>query len=135
MSSPVLALRRAILTTLLADTMLAGLLGGAHVYEEAPPGAPVPRIAFSEAQHRDWSARDSRGAEQMIVLSVWSGARGTREALDIADRVIGLLDEAPLALAGHQLIDLRFVALATRREQNGRFARADIRFRATTEQG
>ena len=133
MSSPVLALRRAVRAALLADAALAAALGGAHVYDEAPPGAPTPRVAFSHVQARDWSAQESRGAEQILVLSVWSSARGTREALDIADRIVALLDEAPLALAGHRLIDLRFVALATRREQNGRYARADIRFRATTE--
>lgn len=133
MSSPVLALRRAIRAALLADAALAGQLGGPHVYDEAPPGAPAPRIAFAEVQARDWSAQSSAGAEQILVLSVWSDARGMREALDIADRVVALLNEAPLTLAGHRLIDLRFVALATRREQNGRYARADMRFRATTE--
>ncbi|HMN72454.1 MAG TPA: DUF3168 domain-containing protein [Rhodoblastus sp.] len=133
MSSPVLALRRAILAALAADAPLRALLDGAHVYDEAPPGAPTPRIAFADAQSRDWSAQSSHGAEQILVLTVWSGARGTREALDIADRVVALLDEAALTLVGHRLIDLRFVALATKREQNGRYARADIRFRATTE--
>ena len=133
MSSPVLALRRAILARLSADAPLTAMLGGARVYDEAPPGAPAPRIAFSDAQSRDWSAQSSHGAEQFLVLSVWSGARGTREALDIADCVVALLDEAALPLSGHRLIDLRFVALATKREQNGRYARADIRFRATTE--
>lgn len=133
MSSPVLALRRAIRAALLADATLTGQLGGPRVHDEAPPGAPAPRIAFAEVQARDWSAQSCAGAEQILVLSVWSDARGTREALDIADRVIALLDEAPLTLDGHRLVDLRFVALATRREQNGRYARADIRFRATTE--
>ncbi len=133
MPSPVVALRRAIRAALLADATLTGLLGGPRVYDEAPPGAPAPRIAFAELQSRDWSAQSSRGAEQMLVLSVWSDARGTRESLDIADRVVALLDEAQLTLTGHRLIDLRFLALATRREQNGRYARADIRFRATTE--
>lgn len=133
MSSPVLALRRAIRAALLADPTLSGQLGGPHVYDEAPPGAPAPRIAFAEVQARDWSAQSSAGAEQILVLSVWSDARGMREALDIADRVVALLNEAPLTLAGHRLIDLRFVALATRREQNGRYARAEMRFRATTE--
>ncbi len=57
-----------------------------------------------------------------------------RWALDIADRIVAVLDEAQLTLAGHSLVDLRFVALVTRREQNGRLARADVRFRATTEQ-
>lgn len=134
MTSPVLALRRAMRARLVGDAALLAALGGPHVYDEAPPGAPTPRIAFSDAQARDWSAQESRGAEQMIVLTVWSRARGTREALDIADRVVALLDEAPLALAGHALIDLRFVALAARREQNGRYARVDMRFRAATEE-
>ena len=133
MSSSVLALRRAIRSALLEDSALTQLLGGAHVFDEAPPGAPTPRIAFSDMQSRDWSAQGVPGAEQLLVLTVWSGERGARAALDIADRIVALLDEAPLELAGHRLIDLRFVALATRREQNGRYARADIRFRATTE--
>lgn len=133
MSSPVLALRRAIRAALLEDDTLAQLLGGAHVYDEAPPGAPTPRVAFSDVQSRDWSAQNVQGAEQLLGLTVWSGERGARAALDIADRIVALLDEAPLQLTGHQLIDLRFVTLATRREQNGRYTRADIRFRATTE--
>lgn len=133
MSSPVLALRRAIRAALLDDAVLTDLLGGVHIYDEAPPGAPTPRIAFSDVQSRDWSAQGVLGAEQLLVLTVWSDERGARAALDIADRIVALLDEAPLQLAGHRLIDLRFVTLATRREQNGRYARADIRFRATTE--
>ena len=133
MSSPILALRRAMLAALSSDAALVASLGGAHVYDEAPPGAPTPRVAFSDAQSRDWSAQSSTGAEQMLTLTVWSGARGAREALDIADRVVAVLDQAPLTLVGHALVDLRFVAVATKREQGGRYARADIRFRATTE--
>jgi hypothetical protein len=74
-----------------------------------------------------------RGAEQFLTLSVISTQRGVREALDIAQMIAGLLDEAPLALVGHTLIDLRFLAIETKREQNGRFARVNLRFRATTE--
>lgn len=111
MSSPVIALRRAVRAALLADATLVAALGGPHVYDEAPPGA-----------------------EQIVTLTVWSSERGVREALEIADRIVTLLDEAPLAPAGHRLVDLRFMQIATRREQNGRLARADLRFRATTEQ-
>lgn len=134
MTSPVVALRRAMRAALLADAQLTTTLGGPHVYDEAPPGAPAPRIGFSDVQARDWSAQSSRGAEQIVVLTVWSSERGTREALDIADRIVAVLDEAPLVLSGHRLVDLRFMQMATRREQNGRLARADLRFRATTEQ-
>lgn len=132
-SAPVTILRRAIRATLLADTTLQSLLGGAKVFDDTPSGTVTPYIVFADTQWRDWSATLSHGAEQILVLSVWSTQRGVREALDIAERVIELLDEAPLTLAGATLVDLRFQQLETKRDATGRFARANLRFRATTE--
>ncbi len=132
-ASPVLALRRAVRAALVADPGLVAALGGPHVFDEAPPRQKRPYVAFGDASARDWSVSLSSGDEQVFVLTVWSGERGVREALEIAARIVALLSDAALVLAGHRLIDLSYVATATRREQNGRFARADIRFRATTE--
>ncbi len=132
-ASPVTILRRAIRAALLADATVVAMLGGAKVYDEAPPGAQPPYIVFADAQWRDWSTTLSRGAEQIFVLTGWSAQRGTREAHDIAGRVVELLDEAPLALAGATLIDLRFLELEAKRDGAGRFARVNIRFRATLE--
>lgn len=133
MGSPVTILRRAIRAALLGDGALAAMLGGAKVFDEAPPGTQPPYIVFADTQWRDWSATLSRGAEQIFVLTVWSTQRGTREAHDIAARVVALLDEAPLPLAGATLIDLRFLQLEAKRDGSGRFARVNIRFRATLE--
>ncbi len=132
-SSPVLALRTAIRARLLADSGLVTALGGPKIYDEAPANTPTPYVLFADAQHRDWSAQLSKGAEQFVLISVISTSRGLSETLGLAQRLVDLLDEAPLALQGHALIDLRFLALETRREQSGRFARANLRFRATTE--
>ena len=132
-TAPVTALRRAVRSTLLADAALVSQLGGPKVFDEAPSGTAAPYVVFADTQWRDWSATLSRGAEQTFVLAVWSTQRGVREALDIAERVIELLDEAPLTLAGATLIDLRFQQLETKRDAAGRFARANVRFRATTE--
>ena len=132
-NAPVTILRRAIRATLLADATLTSQLGGAKVFDDAPSGTPTPYVIFADTQWRDWSATLSRGAEQIFVLSVWSTQRGVREALDIAERIIELLDEAPLTLGGAHLVDLRFTQLETRRDNAGRFARANLRFRATTE--
>jgi hypothetical protein len=90
-------------------------------------------VLFSETRLRDWSTAEGHGAEQLIALSVVSVERGVAEALAIGERIVALLDEAPLALDGHHLVDLRHQGSETRREQNGRFARVDLRFRATTE--
>jgi hypothetical protein len=131
--SAILALRRAIVAGLAADAALCAQLGGAKFYDEAPRASEAPYLLFAEAQSRDWSTSDARGVEQFLTLAIVSTARGTREALDIAQRVVDLLDEAPLSLDGHALIDLRFQTMETRREQSGRFARVNLRFRATTE--
>jgi hypothetical protein len=131
--SPVIALRKAIRARLTGDAALASALGGAQVFDEAPREAEPPYILFGEVQMRDWSTFQSPGVEQLLTLSAVSTQRGLSEALDIGDKIVELLDEAPLVLEGHLLIDLRFQTMETRREQNGRFARVSLRFRATTE--
>jgi hypothetical protein len=131
--SPVLALRKAIIAQLLANTSLVSSLGGPKIYDEAPRGAEAPYALFADAQMRDWSVQSSRGAEQFLTLAVVTTQRGVSAALGVAQRIIDLLDEAPLALEGHALVDLRFVSLDTRRDQNGRFGRVAMIFRATTE--
>ncbi|WP_457795735.1 DUF3168 domain-containing protein [Methylocystis sp. S23] len=132
-ASPVISLRKAIRSHLLADPTLVAALGGAKVFDEAPRGAEPPYALFAETQMRDWSTQASRGAEQFLTLAIVATQRGLGAALAIAQRVVDRLDEAPLALDGHALIDLRFVSLETRRDQSGRFARVAILFRATTE--
>lgn len=132
-ASPVVALRKAIVARISADAALIAALGGAKVYDEAPRAIEPPYVLFADTQMRDWSTPELRGAEQFFTLSVISTQRGAREALDIAQRLVELLDEALLTVEGHHLVDLRHLAIETRREQNGRLARANLRFRATTE--
>lgn len=132
-ASPVIALRKAIRTRLLADAALMTALGGDKVYDEAPRNIDPPYALFAETQMRDWSAEASRGAEQFLTLAVVTTSRGLSAALSVAQLIADLLDEAPLTLEDHALIDLRFLSMETRRDQSGRFARVAIRFRATTE--
>jgi hypothetical protein len=134
-ASPIIALRRAMRARLADEADLLAALGGAKIYDEAPRGAEAPYLLFSDARLRDWSTADGRGAEQFVTISIVSAQRGVAEALAIAELIIGALNEASLALDGHHLVDLRHQATDSRREQNGRFARVDLRFRATTEMG
>jgi Protein of unknown function (DUF3168) len=131
--SPVLALREAIRAHLIADATLLATLGEAKVYDEAPRGVSPPYVLFADTQMRDWSGATARGAEQFLTLAVVTTQHGLASALGAAQQIVALLDEAPLALEGHGLVDLRFVSLDTRRDQSGRFARVSLLFRATTE--
>jgi hypothetical protein len=132
-ASPVIALRKAIRSRLLADAELVSALGGPKIYDEAQRGVDPPYGLFAETQLRDWSGELTRGAEQLLTIAVVTTQRGLGVALGVAQQIVDILNEAPLALERHSLIDLRFVSLETRRDQNGRFARVSILFRATTE--
>ncbi|WP_442754708.1 DUF3168 domain-containing protein [Methylocystis sp. JAN1] len=128
-ASPIIALRKAIRAHLLTDAAM----GGVKIFDEVPRNAEPPYVLFAETQMRDWSAGASRGAEQLLTLAVVTTQRGLGSALGLAQQVVDRLDEAPLILDGHALIDLRFVSMGARRDQSGRFARVSILFRATTE--
>lgn len=132
-TSPVTALRAAIRTALLADTTLTAMLGGPNVFDEAPRSVNPPYVTFGDALWRDLSTRSDTGAEQFVILNAWSLERGRHEALDIATRVLGLIQDQPLVMTGFNLVNLRLVSLETRREHNGRFARASLKLRAYTE--
>ncbi len=131
--SPVIALRKAVVAQLSTNAQIAAALSGPKIYDEAPRSVGPPYVLLGDAQMRDWSASGSSGAEQFLTLGVVSNSHGARQALEIAQMIVEALDEAQLALEGHALVDLRFVSTETRRSQDGRHLRANLRFRAMTE--
>ncbi|MCK0209019.1 DUF3168 domain-containing protein [Starkeya koreensis] len=126
-------LRRAIHAALLADGPLLAALGGARVHD-VPPAAPeFPYVTLGEAQVSDWSTATESGLEHRITLAAWSRQGGHGEAHAIAHLVQQVLHDAPLALEGHRLVNLRITGAEIRREPGGRTYRALMRFRAVTE--
>lgn len=134
MTSPVLALRRAILDAAEADEALKGLMGGAvRLYDEPPRAAEPIYAVFGDATAQDWSTDFDRGHEQDITIVVWSQAGGARAALAAAERLAAILDDAPLSVESHRLINLRVVELSSRRDKDTQLARVGLRLRAVTE--
>lgn len=127
------ALRAAIHDALSADAALVNLLGGAKVYDEPPPSAAFPYVTLGEARIADFSAGGDRGEEHQLTLHGWSRQGGHREAHLIAGALLQALDDAPLALTEHKLVNLRFSVADIRREADGRTYHALVRFRAVTE--
>lgn len=128
-----LEMRKAIVTALLADSILATMLGSAKIHDEAPRNQQPPYVTLGDLRSRDWSTGSDRGAEHILALDVWSSHHGTREALEIADRVATVLEGAALAMTGHRLISLALQSTETRRENGARFMRARQTFRIVTE--
>ena len=134
MTSPILALRAAILARVQGDAALAGLMGGAVRFYDEPPRAVEPVYAvFGEARARDWSTASDRGHEQDMSITVWANEGSARSALLVAERLSELLEGAALVLDGHRLVALRVGDIDVRRDGHANLTRAALRLRALTE--
>jgi hypothetical protein len=133
MTTATAALRAAIHDALIADTVLTTLLGGPSSFDEPPRGAAFPYVTLGEARIVDFSTGTDTGEEHQLTLHAWSRQGGHREAHMIAGALLQALDDAPLALEDHRLVNLRFALADVRREADGRTYHALVRFRAVTE--
>ncbi len=136
MTSPVLALRQAILAAAAADLPLKTLMGGSlRLYDEPPRGAEPVYALFGDVTAADWSTDFDRGHEQDLAIVVWSRPGGARLALAAAERFDAILDDAPLLLDGHRLVNLRTTELVSARDKDTGLTRVTLSLRAVTEVG
>jgi Protein of unknown function (DUF3168) len=127
------ALRAAVHDALTNDPALVATLGGAKIYDEPPREAAFPYVTLGEMRVADFSSGSEPGLEHQLTLHAWSRQGGQREAHVIAGALLQALDDAPLALSGHRLVNFRFAVADVRREADGRTYHALVRFRAVTE--
>jgi hypothetical protein len=133
MSSSAAALRAAIHDALAADGILVSMLGGPKIYDEPPKAATYPYVTLGESRLSDFSTSTEEGEEHQLTLHAWSRQGGHREAHLVAGALLQALDDAPLSVTGHSLVNLRFSVADIRREADGRTYHAIVRFRAVTE--
>jgi hypothetical protein len=147
MISPLLALRQGIVSRLSSDTLLiSGLLNGVHIYDRVPSALEGLYMTFGDAFAEDQSLHSTeRSHEIKFSLIVWSTpAEGLREergrhygnskrALQVASRLIELLDHAPLTLIDYQLIFMRYVSEKLTRDIASGSARVEVSFQAMVE--
>jgi hypothetical protein len=128
-----LALQQAMRAELTADATLLSLLGGAHIYDEVPRGEPPLFVAFNGIETRDWSTATDKAHEHFVVIEVMSNGKGRALAQSICNTIEALLDQAPLTLVDHRLINLRLVFWSVSRPRSSENFGATMRFRAATE--
>lgn len=133
LASPALSLRKAIHAALSADGPLLALLGGARIHDVPPRDAAFPFVALGEAVVSDWSTATEAGTEHALTLHAFSRSGGRAEAFALAAALQEALHDAPLALQGHALANLRATTAEVVREKDGRTFHALVRFRAVTE--
>lgn len=133
--SPATELQKAVFALLSGDAALAGLLGGAKIFDHAPAGVAFPYLTFGRVGVFDWSTDTSSGAEIFFTLHAWSKARGKSEALSIVARARTLLHEAQPALVTHRLVNLRAESAEAGFVDDIDVHHARLRFRAVVEEG
>jgi Protein of unknown function (DUF3168) len=126
-----LALQRAMLSRLAADSSLAALVGGSAIYDDVPQGTRPPYVSFGDIATRDWSTKEARGEEHFATLFVWSRERGRKQAYAIIGAIDAALDGAALVLEGHRLVNLSTTFWTVARD--GENYRGIVRLRAATE--
>ncbi len=127
------ALRAAVHAALTADAALTALLGGPKIYDEPPRAAEFPYVTLGETRVNDYSTGNGPGEEHQLTVHAWSRQGGHAQAHAIAGALLQALDDAPLTLTGHSLVNFRFAVADVRREADGRTYHALVRFRAVTE--
>jgi hypothetical protein len=101
-------LQEALFSALNGNAALAALLGGQKVFDHVPDKVAFPYVTFGRTSIYDWSTGTESGTEQLCTLHIWSKAKGKKEAFDIMAAMRARLDQAPLELDGHHLVNFRF---------------------------
>jgi hypothetical protein len=131
-SDPSLELQKAIVARLKADSATAAIVG-ARIYDEVPTSAAFPYINLGEDQTIAERADCYDGSEINLTLHAWSREPGYPEVKRIADAVRASLQDAPLTLTGHRLVDLTFIDSRVLRDPDGKTSHAVVTLRALTE--
>ena len=131
--SPALSLQQAARSALLARSSLTSLLGGGHIFDEAPRGTNPPYLVFSAIETRDWSVVDQKAHEHFITIEVMTNARSRALAQNITAEIELALDDALLTLTDHKLVNLRHIFSNVTRSISTSNYGALLRFRAATE--
>lgn len=131
--SPALSLQQAARSALLARSSLTTLLGGAHVFDEAPRGANPPYVVISGIETRNWSVVDQKAHEHFITIEVMTNARSRALAQNITAEIELGLDDAVLTLTDHKLVNLRHIFSNVTKSISTSNYGALLRFRAATE--
>ncbi|KQZ12958.1 hypothetical protein ASD44_01900 [Mesorhizobium sp. Root554] len=134
MTSAAADLQKALFSALSEDAALSGLIGENKVFDHAPADIAFPYLTFGRTSVFDWSTGTDSGTEQLFTLHIWSKAKGKKETLEIMNVVQNTLQQEPLTLDSHRLVNLRFEFAEARYDEDLSVHHGLLRFRAITEE-
>jgi|SRR5215207_3940024 len=125
-------LQKAIVARLRADSAVTAIVGQ-RIYDQPPTAPTFPYITLGSDQTIPDRADCYDGSEVTIQVDVWSRGVGFPESKRIAEAVRASLNDAPLVLTGHTLVDLYETDTRSLRDPDGATSHAALTFRALTE--
>lgn len=133
MTSAESELQMAIHALLTGDINLTEMLGGPHVYDEAPARLKLPLVILGPVTTLDWGSSDSVGDEIEITIEIWSSKRGKVEAMNIAARIRELLETMTFDGSDHRLVLIHFVSNDISYDEQANAFLGQMHFRALIE--
>ena len=134
MSAHELALQKALIAHLQANTAVRALLGEpARIWDALPAEPAFPHLLIGRCESRPVGA-DGAGVEQALTLTVVSRFRGTEEAKAVLAAVRSALNDAALEADGVRTVSLRVTFADVCPGANGARTFAVLRVRAVTEE-
>ena len=98
-----------------------------------PQSTAHPYLVVGEATAAPFDSKTEDGMEQTIALHSWSTYNGMSEIKSIMDAVVAVLDRADLTVAGHDLVDIRFLSSEAKLEEDGVTRHGIQKFQVLTE--
>lgn len=102
------------------------------VYDHVPAHAAFPFIVVGDATASDWGASELDGEEHALSIHIWSRYHGRMQMKQMMGEIKAALTQPLPALAGHVLVDLRFVFADEFPDPDGISRHGVVRFRALT---
>lgn len=93
-----LGIQSAIFTKLTDDSTLMGLVTG--VFDSLPSGQTFPYVVLGEDTETAANTLASIGREVTVTIHIFSQYAGTKEAKQIAGRIIDLIERRTLSASG-----------------------------------
>lgn len=130
------AVQAAIYNSLCGDSNLTALLenGAESIFDAVPEGAGLPCLVIAGTRAEGFETQRGSGMKIVMSFDSYSGYRGMREVKNIMQAVYDHLHgKNDLTVAGHHVIDCRFLSSGTASEADGLTRRGSQNFEILTE--
>lgn len=106
MGTALLDIQQGLYNKLTGDATLMALVTG--VFDKVPKDQAFPYIAIGKAIENKFNTFDRQGRDVTEEIYIYSQYEGFKEAFQILDRLVELLDYQSITLSNHSLVYCRY---------------------------